>query len=405
MATLYTWSGNSNGQVIQSVAALSNQNLTVKNVDPGAAIEGFPSYASAPCLSTKQGQNLTQLSSILAELSGNSSSELLEWVSFAENVLTPAASAWVFPCLGAMPNNKGAINEGKKSLLSSLEFLNGALSSRTFLVGERPSAADAAVCGAVNLAFKHVLSEEYRKNIVHVVRWFLTCVNQPEFSSFGKTALCDKEAQFDAKTFGEINKKAGKQDNKKEKAPAKKQEKKKEPKKEKPKEAPLEVAKEPKSKDPWAGLGGTVDFDAWKRMYSNNDTVPTAMDYFWNIYDKENYSIWYGKYKYGDEIAMPFMASNLVRGMFQRLDKMRKNSMGSVCVFGSPPNIEISGVWFFKGQGLAFELSPDWGVDYDTYDWKKLDADNEEDRKTITHYFAQEGWTDDRVFRDGKVWK
>merc|ERR1711941_175510 len=101
-----------------------------------------------------------------------------------------------------------------------------------------------------------------RKNIPHVVRWFLTCVNQ--MKAFGEHKLCAAEAQFDAKTFGELNKKSG----------GKKDDKKQEKKAEKKKEAP-------KPKDPWAGLGGDYDMDAWKRMYSNNDTVPTAVDYFW----------------------------------------------------------------------------------------------------------------------------
>merc|ERR1711981_1488787 len=99
-------------------------------------------------------------------------------------------------------------------------------------------------------------------------------------------------------------------------------------------------------------------------MYSNNDTVPTAMDYFWEKLDKENYSCYICHYKYGNEIAQPFMASNLIRGFYQRIDKMRKHSFASCCV---------SGVWFWKGQGLCFDLCEDWGTDCDTYDWKKLD--------------------------------
>ena len=32
------------------------------------------------------------------------------------------------------------------------------------------------------------------------------------------------------------------------------------------------------------------------------------------------------------------------------------------------------GIWVFKGQQLAFELSEDWLIDYSSYDWVKLDA-------------------------------
>merc|ERR1712158_302052 len=126
-----------------------------------------------------------------------------------------------------------------------------------------------------------------------------------------------------------------------------------------------------KKRDPWEGLGGKYDMDAWKRCYSNNDTIPDAMNYFWEKMDKENYSCWFGKYKYGDEA----------------------------------PNLEISGVWFWKGQDLAFELSDDWKVDYDTYEWTKLDTDNEADRKKITEYFAWEGDFDGKKFQDAKVFK
>merc|ERR1712066_1004242 len=143
----------------------------------------------------------------------------------------------------------------------------------------------------------------------------------------------------------------------------KKQEKKQQPKKkEQPKPAAAassgnaadDALAAKKAKDPWFGMQGDYDFDAWKRCYSNNDTVPVAMDYFWEKFDKENYSLWFCKYKYGDEISMPFMASNLIRGFFQRIEKMRKNSFANMCVFGGKEkgDINIQGVWFWKGQDL-----------------------------------------------------
>lgn len=394
--TLYTWAGNPRAQAVQACG-----DVKVADFVPGTAPAGFPAHASAPVFETSSGDKLTQWGAILAHVSGAADANTIEWVGFAENTVTPAASAWVYPTLGAMPNNKGAINEGKQQLLAALAYLNDALSTRTFLVGERPGAADAANVAALVLAFKQVLAENYRKNIPHVVRWFNTCVNQPSFSSFGQVDMAAKEAQFDGKTFGAVSKSAGgdkkKADNKKKEAPKKKE-----------KAAPKPAAEAPKpvkKSDPWEGLGGNMDMDAWKRCYSNNDTIPVAMDYFWEHFDPENYSIWYGKYQYGDEIGMPFMASNLVRGFFQRIDKMRKHSFGSVCVFGGETSgdLEISGVWMWKGQGLCFELSPDWGVDYDTYDWKKLD--HVADKEMITEYFAHEGKFGGKKFYEGKVWK
>jgi len=395
---LYTWPCNTNAAAVQAAAALNNANIKTSDFVPGSAPAGFPAHANAPVFTTACGQNLTQVGSILAHIAGGAKAVDAEWIGFAENVLTPAASAWVFPTLGAMPNNKGAIAEGKKLLLAALAYLNDQLATKTFLNGERASIADCAVVAALSLAFKQVLAPEYRKNIPHVTRWFQTCVHK--MPAFGAHSLCAKEATFDAKTFGEINKKAGK-DNKKQQ-PAKKAAPKKEA---APKPAEVKIEK---PKDPWSVVPGNYDMDAWKRCYSNNDTLPTAMNYFWEKMDKENYSCWFGKYKYGDEIAMPFMAANLIRGFYQRIEKMRKHSFASMCVFGGETkgDIEISGVWFWKGQGLAFDLCDDWKTDYDTYDWSKLDLNSDADKAKITAYFAWEGeFGNGKPFREGKIWK
>jgi len=247
------------------------------------------------------------------------------------------------------------------------------------------------------------LHQNIKKNIPHVCRWYKTCVNQPSFKAFD-SSIASKEAQFDGATFGALNKKGGDNRKKSNEKPAKK--KAAAPKKQ---EKPAEVVIK-KPKDPWSDLPGEYDMDAWKRCYSNNDTVPVAMDYFWKHYDAANYSCWFGKYKYGNEIAMPFMAANLIRGMFQRLGKMCKHSFGNVAVLKDENDqFEISGVFFWKGQGLAFELCDDWTVDYDGYEWKKLDTNNAADKKTITEYFA---WGEDcekpfdgKKFLEAKTWK
>ena len=48
---------------------------------------------------------------------------------------------------------------------------------------------------------------------------------------------------------------------------------------------------------------------------------------------------------------------SLVLGMMQRLDRMRKHSFGSMCLFGENDDSTISGVWIWRGQNLAFEVS------------------------------------------------
>jgi hypothetical protein len=68
------------------------------------------------------------------------------------------------------------------------------------------------------------------------------------------------------------------------------------------------------AKDPFATMPkGTFDMDDFKRFYSNNDE-DKSIPYFWDKFDKENYSIWRCDYKYCDELTMVFMSCNLIGG-------------------------------------------------------------------------------------------
>ena len=81
----------------------------------------------------------------------------------------------------------------------------------------------------------------------------------------------------------------------------------------------------------------------------------------------------------------------LFPGMFQRLDKLRKNGFASMLLFGGNNDSSISGIWVFRGQDLAFTLSDDWQIDYESYDWRKLDPDSEECKTMVKEYFSWEG--------------
>ena len=114
---------------------------------------------------------------------------------------------------------------------------------------------------------------------------------------------------------------------------------------------------EPKQNDPFASVPkSTMNMDEFKRVYSNEDTATKALPYFWTNFDRDNCSIWFCEYKYPEELTQVFMTCNLITGFFQRLDKLRKNAFGSMCVFGEANHNTIAGIWFWRGQGLAFEV-------------------------------------------------
>ena len=64
--------------------------------------------------------------------------------------------------------------------------------------------------------------------------------------------------------------------------------------------------------------------------------------------------------------------------------------------------IEIQYIVYFL---LNFKLSPDWQIDYESYSWKKLDANAAETKKLVTEYFAWEGDFGGKKFNQGKIFK
>lgn len=320
-----------------------------------------------------------------------------QWMSFSDAELLPCACTLVFPAMGIMSEDKVAGENAKEDLKRALAYLDNYLLHSTFLAGERITLADISVCCTLLLPYRHVLDNQLRKPYQNVNRWFTTVVNQPNVAAIvGSVQLCEKADPGKVAKSGEAGAAKGK-----------KQEKKKEEKKPDPEEDddPTEMAME-KTKDPMALLPkGTFDMDDFKRFYSNNEE-DKSIPYFWQKLDKENYSIWRCEYKYNDELAMVFMSCNLIGGMYQRLDKLRKWAFASMCLFGENNNSTISGIWVWRGQDLAFDLSPDWQTDYSSYDWKKLDADSEETKKLVEQYFKWEGCDNGgRKFNQGKIFK
>lgn len=384
-----------------------------------AFLAKFP-LGKVPAFETKDGKYLTESNAIAyyvanEQLRGTSDfyrAEVQSFVSFADNELLPAVQSWVFPVIGIVPYNKNNVERAKEDLRRGLAVLNARLLKQTFLVGERVTLADVVVFTTLLHAYEHVLDPSFRAPFSAVTRWFTTIQNQPQVKAVVKAfTLCAKIAQVDPKKYAEFQAKLGGGSVPAADKPEKKKEKKeKKPAAEEPAEQPDAaeelLAAEPKQNDPFETLPkGTFNFDDFKRFYSNEEEAK-SIPYFWTKFDPANYSIWYGEYKYPEELTKVFMSCNLITGMFQRLDKMRKQSFASVCLFGEDNNSTISGIWVWRGQDLAFKLSPDWQVDYEVYDWKKLDPASEETKKLVAQYFS---WTgadkNGRKFNQGKIFK
>jgi len=420
--TLYTYPDNFRAQKALIAAKYSGASLTVpadfvfgESNKTAEFTKKFP-LGKVPAFEGSDGTLLTESNAIAYyvgndELRGGSDAlaraQVVQWMCWADNEILPASCTWTFPCMGIMQFNKVAADRAKEDIKAAMNALNSHLLTRTFLVGERLTVADISVaCTMLNL-YKLVLDPAFRKPFVNVTRWFNTVVNQPHAKAvLGPVVLCTKMAEFDAKKFADFSGKGKKDDGKKKEV--KKEEKKPEKKKEVDTEAAGDdgLSMPAKKQDPLDLLpAGSFNMDEWKRFYSNNDEDP-SIKWFWENFDPAHYSIWKCDYKYNDELKMVFMSSNLIGGMFQRLEKFKKNAFASCCLFGKDNDSSISGVWIWRGQDLAFELSEDWQIDYSSYSWKKLDPASDETKKLVTQYWKWEGEDGEgRKFNQGKILK
>jgi len=325
-------------------------------------------------------------------------SQIDQWIDFASNEIELPSAAWLFPILEIVPFNKDATARAKSDIRKSLEILNKHLTYRTFLVGERISLADIVVSMALYRLYKMVLDAGFRKPFTNLNRWYLTCVNQPEFHSvIGDVVLCDKMM---------VAKLPPKEDKPKEQA------KKEEKPKPKPKPAAADdgddepaAEKAPKAKSALELLPPTkFDLDEWKRTYSNNDIRKVALPWFWEHFDEQGWSIWFSNYKYNDELKKLFMTNNLVSGFLQRLDKLRKWGFGSLLIFGEEPSLEVSGCWLVRGTVLPEELYDN--PDAEHYTWTKADPKDEATKKLIEAYWSWTGDFGGKAFHEeGKIFK
>lgn len=287
--------------------------------------------------------------------------------------------------------------------MTDLIALDKFFESRSFISGERMTVADLAFVSSLKANYESkALDIKVSEKFINLTRYYNTIIKQDAFKKADKLKL-----------YTAVKEPAKAQENKPQAKSQGKSQGKPTPSKAEDKQLTgedlldqLEKA-ESKSKDPFSELpAGNFNFDDFKRKYSNFPPAE-SIPYFWEKFDPENYSIWLCDYKYNDELGLIFMSSNLIKGMFQRLDKMRKQSFGSHCLFGEDHKSAIAGIWVWRGQDLAFKLSPDWQVDYESYDWKKLDPKADETKKLVELFFTQDDNAEYKGHKlnDGRIFK
>ncbi|KAK9388662.1 EF1Bgamma1 [Lipomyces mesembrius] len=321
---------------------------------------------------------------------------ILKWMSFTNMDSFMRLGAWWRPLAGKDAYNKKSVDKAIEDTELYLSIYEKRLTEHTWLVGERFTLADLFVANLFSRGFEHVFGTAWRAAHPAITRWFTTVINQSIWLDVrGPYSFIDEPIKYTPP--------------KKEAAPKKEQPKKEAPKK---KAADDEEEEEEKStskpKHPLEALGpAKLPLDAWKRQYSNEDTRPVALPWFWENYDPEDYSLWKVKYKYDDELTLTFMSANLIGGFFNRLSASTKYLFGCLVVYGENNANGVVGAFVVRGQEYApaFDVAPDW----ESYEFSKLDASKPEDKE-----FVEDMWAWDKPvvvdgvakeIADGKVFK
>ncbi|KAI5888030.1 eEF1-gamma domain-containing protein [Schizophyllum commune H4-8] len=381
--TLWVYPENQKGKAIRAVAAYGGLELELPAYEHGktnkeeAFLAKFP-HGKVPTFETKDGFKLfesTPIARHLASLAPNSgllgsspedAALVDQWTHFADSEID-AVQLIIFNMVKGLgiAYNKLVHTALLERVHRAYTTLNNYLATRTFLVGERITLADIWVAAITQFGTFFHFDNATRTKFPHLIRLVDTIVNQPKLAgTFSATPSLEKPLAF------------------------------------------TPPAKEKKEKNPLDDLPkSSFNLEDWKRAYSNKDTrgADGALEWFYQNFDKDGFSIWRVDFKYNNELTQTFMSSNQIGGFFARLEASRKYLFGSVGVLGESNNSVISGIFILRGQEVepVISAAPDW----ESYEYKKLDLANEADKAFFEGACAWDLEIDGKKWVDGKNFK
>lgn len=306
-----------------------------------------------------------------------------QWLDWTALELEPPMVQLMLPIFGLMEYDKDKNKKALSDIMNVLRVLDSHLKINNYMVGNNLTIADIAVASALVNPMRFLWEEKFRKNIPSVTKWFENIIQHPAFTQvYGKVRLCQKQME---PVQGEKQVAAHKPEAKKEQPKAEKAEK-----KEKPKAADDDEEEAPKKSDknPLDSLPPSkFNLFDFKTLFVNAPNKHEAMQFFWDNFDAEGYSLYFVQYiKAEGEGKVLFLTNNLMNGFLQRLEHFRKYAFGVHGVYGEEPNLEIRGVWCWRGVGIPAEIKELDSYEYHT--WTPLSASKPEDKKKVTEFWT-----------------
>lgn len=266
-------------------------------------------------------------------------------------------------------------------LVKALKVVDHKLNGKSFLVGTQLSIADVTLVSDLMYVYKCFFTEKERSQLPHLTAYFEKHLQIPEFKAvLGKVAYPEKQ-------FATIVTKTEAPKKEQHKKEEKKEEKKAEPKAKKEDDDNDDCVQEEKAKV-YAFPETKFDLFAFKTLYVNAPNKQDALDFLWANWDDKAFSFWYLKYdKLPSEGKKLFLTNNLMGGFLDRGDHCRKYCLGVHGVYGEEPELEIRGIWLWKGVEILEPLKEH--TQFDIYFYTKLDVNKAEDKALITEYWTK----------------
>lgn len=268
-----------------------------------------------------------------------------------------------FPMLMAVLGHSKITQPAYKALSDkfkeSLRTLDALLGERDHFVGDGVTIADIRVASLLVYPFKLMMDPGTAKAVPNLINFMTKWLENDRFTAvFGRHRIAKRPIKVNTV----------------------KEEKKKEEKKAAPKPKP--VAKKPQN--PLDALPATsMNLNDFKFWFINHVDRPAAFDEFCESrLDREGWSFWELKYiKYKGEGEFLYKTNNLLNGFLQRAEHFGKYAYGTHMIYGDEPNLDIKGVWMWRGLDVPQDMLDHPQFEY--YEHKKLDIDNADDRAYI----------------------
>lgn len=290
-----------------------------------------------------------------------------QWSQWGLTTVIPNIMPVLAATFGWRDVQQADFNDANKALKEQVRAINVALTG-DYLVGSTITIADIFVASILSLGFQTVLDAGFRKAAPKASAWFERVMSHPSVvKNFGVVKACSKGLKpatvvVPPKVKKEVVKAAPK---------------------------PKDEEEEKKKINPIDALPpSAMDMYNFKTLFVNHpDKANGGVDELVKQFDIKGYSMWFFHYdKYKGEGEKLYMTENLLGGFLQRFDHFRKHALARMCILGEEPNLEIEGVWLFRGTEIPFEMHDHPQFEY--YQHRKMDLGDAKDLQLVREFWG-----------------